>query len=65
MDTFEYKTEILTSMVGRDKMRLKDLESTLRTHGSQGWELVDLSLKANIAGERDGHLLVFKRRVSG
>lgn len=63
MDTFEYKTQILRPVIGRDKMKLKDLESTLRTNGAEGWELVDLSLRANIAGERDGHLLIFKRRV--
>lgn len=58
---FEYKTEILTSMVGRDKIRLGDLDKCLADNGNQGWELVNLSLNADIKGERDGHLLVFKR----
>ena len=30
MATYEYKTEILTSMVGRDKLRVDDLEDTLQ-----------------------------------
>ncbi len=61
MPQFEYKTEILTSMVGRDKLRLDDLDSTLEQHGADGWELVSLNLDADLKGTRDGHLLVFKR----
>lgn len=59
--TWEYRTEILTSMVGRDKLRIGDLESKLRTLGDAGWELVDLSIDADVRGNRDGHLLIFKR----
>jgi hypothetical protein len=33
--TFEYKTEVLTSMVGREKLRLSDLDDTLRRHGAE------------------------------
>ena len=61
MAKFEYKTEVLTSMVGRDKLRVGDLEDVLRQHGADGWELVTLNLDADIRGQRDGHLLVFKR----
>lgn len=61
MATFEYKTEVLTSMVGRDKLRVDDLDDTLALYGSEGWELVSLNLDANLKGSRDGHLLVFKR----
>jgi hypothetical protein len=61
MPQFEYKTEVLTSMVGRDKLRVGDLESTLKKYGDDGWELVSLSLDADLRGSRDGHLLVFKR----
>jgi hypothetical protein len=63
MNRFEYRTEVLTSMVGRDKLRVSDLEDTLRKFGDEGWELVTLTLDADIRGERDGHLLVFKRAV--
>jgi hypothetical protein len=63
MMRFEYRTEVLTSMVGRDKLRTGDLEDLLRKFGDDGWELVTLALDADIRGERDGHLLVFKRAV--
>jgi hypothetical protein len=58
---FEYKTEVLTSMIGRDKLRVDDLDDVLRKFGDDGWELVSMSLDANLQGSRDGHLLVFKR----
>jgi hypothetical protein len=61
MPQFEYKTEVITSMVGRDKLRVGDLESTQKKYGDDGWELVSLSLDADLRGTRDGHLLVFKR----
>ncbi len=62
MTPFEYKTEILTSLVGRDKLRVEDLDDVLKKHGDDGWELVSLNLDADLRGARDGHLLVFKRR---
>ena len=61
MVKFEYRTEILTSLVGRDKLRMADLDNALRTYGEEGWELVSLCLDADLKGTRDGHLLVFKR----
>jgi hypothetical protein len=61
MPGFEYKTEVLTSMVGRDKLRLDDLDDKLKKYGRDGWELVSLNLDADLKGSRDGHLLVFKR----
>jgi Domain of unknown function (DUF4177) len=63
MPKIEYKTEVLTSMVGRDKLRVGDLEDELRKYGDDGWELVSLTLDADIRGSRDGHLLIFKRAV--
>jgi len=59
----EYKTEVLTSMVGRDKLRVDDLDDVLRKYGADGWELATLNLDADLQGKRDGHLLVFKRAV--
>lgn len=61
MPEFEYKTEVLTSMVGRDKVRVDDLDDVLEKHGKEGWELASLALDANLQGSKDGHLLVFKR----
>jgi hypothetical protein len=59
--TYEYKTEVLTSVMGRDKLRVDDLDKSLATHGAEGWELVNLTIDADLKGVRDGHLLVFKR----
>jgi hypothetical protein len=61
MPEYEYKTEVLTTMVGREKLRLDDLEDTLQQYGDGGWELVSLNLDADLRGARNGHLLVFKR----
>ena len=61
MPQFEYKTEVITSVIGRDKLRVDDLDDVLRKFGDDGWELVSMSLDANLQGSRDGHLLVFKR----
>src|SRR5205823_2349861 len=36
-------------------------EGALEQYGDDGWELVSLSLDADLRGERNGHLLVFKR----
>jgi Domain of unknown function (DUF4177) len=63
MAEFEYTTEVITSMVGREKVRVDDLEDVLRKYGADGWELVTLNLDADLRGKRDGHLLVFKRQV--
>ncbi len=63
MTKFEYRTEVLTSMVGRDKLRVSDLEDLLRKYGAEGWELATLTPDADLRGKRDGHLLVFKRPV--
>lgn len=61
MPEFEYKTEVLTSMMGRDKMHMNDLDDLLKKYGKDGWELVSLNLDANLKGSKDGHLVVFKR----
>jgi hypothetical protein len=64
MPKFEYKTEVLTSVIGRDKLRVDELDDVLRGFGEDGWELVTMTLDANLQGSRDGHLLVFKRPKS-
>jgi len=61
MPEWEYRTEVLTSMVGREKLRLDDLDDTLAQLGRDGWELVSLTLDADLRGARNGHLLVLKR----
>jgi hypothetical protein len=39
MAEFEDRTEILTSMIGRDKLCIDDLDATLKKGGDDGWEL--------------------------
>lgn len=58
---WEYHTEVLTSVMGRDKLRVEDLSKTLKKLGAEGWELVNLDIDADLKGVRDGHLLIFKR----
>ena len=61
MPAWEYKTEVLTSLMGRDKLRMGDLEDALKKAGADGWELATLTPDADLRGSRDGHLLIFKR----
>ncbi len=63
MATYGYKTEVLTSMVGRDKLRGDDLEDALQKFGADGWDLVSLTIDADMRSSRDGHLLIFKRQT--
>lgn len=60
---WEYQTEVLTSVMGRDKLRTGDLDAALERRGDQGWELVSCNLDADLKGSRDGHLLIFKRQA--
>ena len=64
MPAWEYRTEVLTSLVGRDKLRLGDLEDALKKAGADGWELATITLDADLRDSRDGHLLIFKRPKS-
>ena len=64
MASFEYKTDVLTSIVGEEKLRLGDLEDSLKDHGGEGWELVTLVPNVNIQRGKDGDLLIFKRPKS-
>ena len=38
-----------------------ELEQVLNEHGADGWELERLVLDVGLHGEKDGHLLIFKR----
>jgi hypothetical protein len=58
---WEYRTETLTSVIGRDKLRMGDLEETLARLGREGWELASAGFDVDMRGKRDGHLLIFKR----
>jgi hypothetical protein len=66
MTTWEYTTTVVThGFMGRhsDELNRPELEAELSRLGSEGWELATVFLDANLHREKDGHVLVFKRRV--
>jgi Domain of unknown function (DUF4177) len=66
MASFEYTTSVLThGLMGRKDEELDRgaLEQSLNEMGAQGWELVKVLTHLALHGEKDGHLLLFKRRV--
>ena len=64
MPGFEYTTDVLSSIIGEEKLRLGDLEDSLEKHGEEGWELATLVPNVNIQRGKDGDLLIFKRPKS-
>jgi hypothetical protein len=66
MAAFEYTTDVLThGFLGRSKEELdrSALEKRLNAMGAEGWELVKVLTDMALQGEKDGHLLVFKRAL--
>jgi hypothetical protein len=66
MANFEYTTTVLThGLLGRKEEELdrKALEQTLNEMGTQGWELVKILTHMALHREKDGHVLLFKRRL--
>ena len=67
MTTWDYTTTVIThGFMGRqsDELNRKDLEKELTRLGADGWELATVFLDTNLHREKDGHVLVFKRRVN-
>jgi hypothetical protein len=65
---WEYTTSVIThGFMGRqaDELNRSELETSLNELGGQGWELATTFLDQNLHREKDGHVLVFKRRVEG
>jgi Domain of unknown function (DUF4177) len=63
---WEYTTSVIThGLLGRKEEELdrKEFERSLAELGAEGWELATVFLDANLHREKDGHVLVFKRRV--
>ncbi len=61
---WEYTTTVMThGFMGRHKEEIKrsDIEAELNRLGAEGWELANIFFEVNLQGEKDGHLLVFKR----
>ena len=63
--TWEYTTTVIHhGLLGRkaDEIDRAELEQMLNEMGVQGWELVKILTDQGLHREKDGHLLVFKRR---
>jgi hypothetical protein len=66
MVRWEYTTSVIThGFLGRKEEELDraEFERGLAELGAEGWELVTVFLDAQLHREKDGHVLVFKRRV--
>lgn len=64
MSAYEYTTAAVShGLMGRksDEVDRAELEKLLNEHGAEGWELDKLVLDVNMHGEKDGHLVIFKR----
>ena len=65
MTTWDYTTTVIThGFLGRKEEELdrKEFETALGELGADGWELATVFLDVALHHEKDGHLLVFKRR---
>jgi hypothetical protein len=64
--TWEYTTTVIThGFMGRqsDELDRGKFQEELSRLGAEGWELATLLLDVNLHREKDGHVIVFKRRV--
>jgi hypothetical protein len=63
-DRFEYTTEVMThGFMGVHKGEIKrtELVNLLNEKGAEGWDLVHAWFDQKLQGEKDGHLLIFRR----
>ena len=66
MTSFEYTTSVLThGFLGRkdEELDRNTLEQELNRFGAEGWELEKVLTSMALHGEKDGHVLVFKRAL--
>ena len=66
MTTWDYTTTVIThGFMGRksDELDRQELETELNRLGAEGFELATVFLDVNLHREKDGHEVVFKRRV--
>lgn len=64
MASYEYRTEVLThGFLGRkeDELDRSELEKRLNALGAEGWEFEKLLTGMALHGEKDGHVLIFRR----
>ena len=61
---WDYKTVVLTGgFMGRhsDELRRDQLEQQFDALGQQGYELAWILMEQKLHGEKDGHVVIFKR----
>ena len=66
MTRWEYTTSVIThGFLGRKEEELDrpEFEQALQELGAEGWELATVFRDVQLHREKDGHVLVFKRRV--
>ncbi len=66
MAGWEYTTSVIThGLMGRqrDELDRGALERSMAELGAEGWELATVFLDVALHGEKDGHVLIFKRYV--
>jgi hypothetical protein len=64
MPSYEYRTDVIThGFLGRkdEELDRSALEKRLNELGAEGWEFDKLLPNLALHGEKDGHLLVFRR----
>jgi hypothetical protein len=64
MPTYEYLTDVIThGFMGRkdEELDRSEFQERLNTLGAEGWEFEKLLPTIALHGEKDGHLLIFKR----
>jgi hypothetical protein len=67
MPAYEYTTAVIThGLMGRKREEIdrEELQTVLNQHGADGWELEKIVLDTAFHGEKDGHLLIFKRAAA-
>jgi hypothetical protein len=67
MSRYEYATSVIThGLLGRkeDELDREELARELNRMGAEGWELVKVITDMALHGEKDGHVLLFKRPAS-
>jgi len=67
MPAYEYTTAVIThGLMGRKREEIdrEELQTMLNQHGAEGWELEKIVLDTAFHGEKDGHLLIFKRAAA-
>ena len=65
MTTWDYTTSVIThGFMGRksDELDREEFETALNELGADGFELATVFLDVNLHREKDGPVLVFKRR---